>query len=152
MTARRDPVALSSLPKGTWRTRVPLRFSHCDPAGIVYFPRYFDIANGVIEDWFSEALQLDYYGLIRRRIGLGFAKAEADFMRPSSMGDQLTFAVIVERIGGASLTLALHAERDGEPAFSMHLVMVTTSLDLHRAIPLPEDLRAAVVQYQETCR
>ena len=31
-------------------TRV-LRFGDCDPAGIAYYPRYFDLLNGVVEDW-----------------------------------------------------------------------------------------------------
>jgi 4-hydroxybenzoyl-CoA thioesterase len=30
-------------------TRV-LRFGDCDPAGIAYYPRYFDLLNGVVED------------------------------------------------------------------------------------------------------
>ena len=39
---------------------MPIRFSHSDPAGIVYYPNYFDMFNSVIEDWFSEALGIDY--------------------------------------------------------------------------------------------
>jgi acyl-CoA thioesterase FadM len=32
------------------------------------------------------------------------------------------------------------------------LVIATTDLDRHRSIPLPDDLRAAVMDYQEHCR
>ena len=39
---------------------VPIRFSHCDPAGIVYFPHYFDMFNGLIEDWYTEQLGVNY--------------------------------------------------------------------------------------------
>jgi hypothetical protein len=39
-----------------------------------------------------------------------------------------------------------------EGALLARLVIATTDLDRHRAIPLPEDLRAAVTRYQELCR
>jgi 4-hydroxybenzoyl-CoA thioesterase len=37
-------------------TRVPIRFQHTDPAGIVFYPRYFEILGQIIEDWFSHDL------------------------------------------------------------------------------------------------
>jgi 4-hydroxybenzoyl-CoA thioesterase len=37
-------------PPGAFTRTVAIRFSHCDPAGIVYFPNYFDMFNGLIED------------------------------------------------------------------------------------------------------
>ena len=100
---RREPAAASALPRAAWRTTILVRFAHCDPAGIVYYARFFDMMNGAIEDWFSQSLGLDYHAFIGpRRIGLGYAKADADFFAPATMGDRLTFAVLVDRIGGAS--------------------------------------------------
>jgi len=151
--------ALAALPAAAHRQQLMIRFSHCDPAGIVYFAHYFDIANGVVEDFFPAALGLSYHAFIGpRRIGLGFAHAECDFVKPSKMGDHLTFAVLVDAIGTASITFTLlgyrtaHGSRDVEPALAMRLVMVTTSLIEHRAVPVPDDLRAAVERYKETCR
>jgi hypothetical protein len=51
-------------PKGAFTRTVPIRFSHCDPAGIVYFPHYFDMFNGLIEDWYTEQLDVNYAKLI----------------------------------------------------------------------------------------
>ena len=39
---------------------VRIRFSHCDPAGIVFFPQYLVMSNALVEDWFNEALDIDY--------------------------------------------------------------------------------------------
>lgn len=150
---RRAPPGRDSLPAGIWTGDVRVRFSHCDPAGIVYFARYFDMMNGVVEDWFSDALGLDYAQFIGpRRIGLGYAACHADFAAPGFMGDRLAFAVLVDRVGGASAALAMHAYRGGEPILSARMTIVTTSLIEHRAIPLPDDLRAALTRYQETTR
>ena len=150
---RQDRIKGSDLPAGAWRITVPVRFSHCDPAGIVYFPRYFDMINGVVEDWFAGALGLAHHTFIRdRRIGLGPAHAEADFMTPGFLADELVFAVLVERLGNSSLALSVHAHRGEEPVLIARLVIVTTSLDEHRAVPIPDDLRAALERYRERCR
>lgn len=147
------PPAWDALPAGVWRGEQPVRFSQCDPAGIVYFARYFDMMNSAVEDWFGEALGLPYATLIGpRRIGLGYGHAEADFLRPARMGDRLAFAILVERIGGASLGLAIHAYRDAEAVFASRPVIVTTSIVEARPTPIPDDLRAALVRYQEGCR
>jgi 4-hydroxybenzoyl-CoA thioesterase len=146
---RHAPPPLDTLSPNAWRTETRIRFSHCDPAGIVYFARYFDLMNGVVEDWFSGALGLDYADFIGpRRIGLGYASCEADFAAPGFMGDRIAFVVIVDRIGGASLTLRIHAYRGQDAILSAHMTIVTTSLVEHRAIPIPEDLRSALERYQ----
>jgi len=54
-------------PQGAFTRTVPIRFSHCDPAGIVYFPHYFDMFNGLIEDWYTR--------MRRERLEIGFARA-----------------------------------------------------------------------------
>ena len=145
-----DPAAL---PAGAWRTTRPVRFADCDPAGIVFFPRYFEMLNGVVEEWFSAALGLDYAAFIGpRRTGLGPAHAEADFFRPGRHGDVLAFAVLVPRIGGSSVALEIPVTQGTEPVFVGRLSIVTTSLEAHRAVPLPPDLRAALARYREGCR
>jgi 4-hydroxybenzoyl-CoA thioesterase len=150
---RARPQAYSTLPADAFGTPRLIRFSHCDPAGIVYTPRFIDMMNGVIEDFFPQALDLDYYGFIRdERIGLGYAKLDCDFFLPGLMGDQLTFTVLIGRIGGASATFFIHAHRGEEEVLRARLVMVTTSLTEHRAIPLPAALRDALAAYQDRCR
>ena len=71
-------------PSGAFTRSVPIRFSHCDPAGIVYFPHYFDMFNGLIEDWYGQELGYDYAELITgRRYGFPFVHIECDFKIPS---------------------------------------------------------------------
>ena len=94
--ARFESMTLSELPSGIWRTRLSVRFGSCDPAGIVYTPEYLNLFNGVIEDWYGDALGLPYHELVgTRRTGLGYAHVSADFATPSRMGDVLDVAVIV---------------------------------------------------------
>ncbi|MBS7701152.1 MAG: acyl-CoA thioesterase [Cryobacterium sp.] len=149
------PIALQAdeVPRNCWNTRIPIRFSHCDPAGIVYTPVYFDLFNGVIEDWFADALKLPYRLFIRdRRIGLGYAHAACDFFQPSEMGDALDVAVVVAEVGRSSYRLTLHAMKDGREAVRGHFVTVTTDMELRKPCAIPADLRAALVAYETATR
>jgi 4-hydroxybenzoyl-CoA thioesterase len=131
--------------------RVPrrIRFSDCDPAGIVFYPQYFVMFNGLLEDWVDGPLGIGFADLVsRRRIGLPTVRLEADFRAVSRFGDDVTLSLEVERLGGRSLTLALRccAAGDDELRMSVRQVIVTTSLESHGAIEVPADLRAAIAR------
>ncbi len=150
--ARFDSLTLSELPSGVWRTRLRIRFGACDPAGIVYTPEYLNLFNGVIEDWYGDALGLPYHDLVgTRRTGLGYAHVSADFARPSGMGDVLDVAVIVRDIGRTSVKLTVHAFKDATECVRATFVTVTTSLVDHKSIALPDDMRLALKNYQARC-
>ena len=125
-----------------------IRFSDCDPAGIVFYPQYFVMFNGLLEDWFDEGLGIGFHALlIERRIGVPTVRLEADFTGVSRMGDRVDLGLEVERLGSRSITLALRCRgADGVPRMAMRQVVVTTSLEDHRAIEIPPDLRAAITR------
>ena len=104
--------------------------------------------NGAMEDW-VDALGVGFSDLVmRRRIGLPSVRIEADFHAPSRVGDAVALELAVERLGGKSLTLGWRcvATAGGELRMSMRQVVVTTSLETHRAIEIPADFRAALAQ------
>jgi len=126
-----------------------IRFSDCDPAGIVFYPQYFVMLNGLVEDWVSDGLGIDYHAFIReRRIGLPTVRLEADFRAVSRMGDKVTLGLAVERLGSRSVTLVLRCfePASGELRMQVRQVLVTTSLESHRAVEIPQDMRAAILR------
>lgn len=144
------PFDLTSGPRFEQGMRI--RFSHCDPAGIVFYPQYFVLFNGLVEDWVSEALGIPYAGLIgTRRVGMPTVKVESKFSAISRMGDELRFGLMVEQLGTKSLTLRLDCRGVDEPLGSARVqvrnVIVTTDLDTHRSIEIPPDLRAAIAGF-----
>jgi 4-hydroxybenzoyl-CoA thioesterase len=134
--------------RGTaFRRPYRIRFSDCDPAGIVFYPQYFVMLNGHVEDWFGAGLGIPYRSLILdRRIGLPSVRLEVDFTAVSRMGDEVELALTVERLGRASITLAHAISARGEARMAMRQVLVVTSLHTHRAIAIPDDVRAALVE------
>ena len=122
-----------------------VRFGHCDPAGIVFYPRYFEMLNALIEDWFTEGLGVDYARLLGpRRIGMPTVHLGTDFRRISRMGDRLVQRIRIKRLGRTSLSLAIAFDGPDGQRVAFEQVLVCTSLDTHQAQPFPDDLRAAM--------
>jgi len=122
-----------------------VRFGHCDPAGIVFYPRYFEMLNELIEDWFANALGLPFDVLIgQRRIGMPTAQLDTRFLRVSRHGDRLQQTIHIERLGGSSLKLSIAFISDDGPRVEFTQVLVCTSLETHKPQAFPDDLRAAL--------
>jgi 4-hydroxybenzoyl-CoA thioesterase len=133
--------------RAAFRRPYRIRFSDCDPAGIVFYPQYFVMLNGHVEEWFADGLGIPYRSLILdRRIGLPSVRIEVDFTAVSRMGEEVELALTVERLGRASITLAHAITGGGEPRMAMRQVIVATSLHTHRAIAVPDDVRSALVE------
>jgi 4-hydroxybenzoyl-CoA thioesterase len=126
-----------------------IRFAHCDPAGIVFFPQYMVMFNGLLEDWFTDALGIPYGLLVQqRRIGTPTVSLQCDFTAISRMGDEVTLGLTVLRIGGASFRLSVGCRCGSEERARMTQVLVITDLDTHRPIEIPEDIRSAMSKFQ----
>ncbi|MEJ6000193.1 acyl-CoA thioesterase [Paucibacter soli] len=123
-----------------------VRFGHCDPAGIVFYPRYFEMLNACVEDWFTQGLGIDYAELLGpRRVGMPTVQLNTEFKRVSRMGDLLTQTVTIRKLGRTSLTLDIRfAGAGGDERVAFHQVLVCTSLHSHLPQTFPDDLRAAL--------
>ncbi len=122
-----------------------VRFGHCDPAGIVFYPRYFEMLNALVEDWFTQGLGVDYAQLLGpRRVGMPSVRLSADFKRVSRMGDQLTQRIAINKLGRRSLGLTIQFDGQDGCRVAFEQVLVCTSLDTHKAEAFPPDLRAAL--------
>jgi shikimate dehydrogenase len=125
-----------------------IRFEHCDPAGIVFFPQYLVMFVGLIEDWIHEELGIPYAELIgARRIGLPTVQLACDFRYPGRMGDAVALSLRVARLGNRSFTLEMGCRDATRDRLTVRQTIVTTSLDTHRPIPIPADLRAAMLRF-----
>ncbi|KGH11366.1 4-hydroxybenzoyl-CoA thioesterase [Comamonas thiooxydans] len=126
-----------------------IRFAHCDPAGIVYFPQYLTLFNGVVEDWFNQALQISYSRLITvDRVGLPIVRLECDFQAVSPLGDTVELGLSVVKLGTRSITLRIDClGPDGQLRVSCEKVLVFMNLATHQSIPAPPHVRLAIERF-----
>jgi len=93
----------------TFRVQQKVLFQHCDPAGIVFYPRYLEMVNALVEQWFEEALGVSFAEKMARREGLPAAYVAVSFIAPSYLGDLLELRLSVVRVGRSSLSLRITA-------------------------------------------
>ncbi len=125
-----------------------IRFAHCDPAGIVFFPQYLVMINNLVEDWVGDALGVPYAELLgRRRTGMPTVGLQCEFTAISRMGEDVMLGLSVEKLGTKSLTLQLGCRLGDEQRMRVRQVLVFTNVDTHRAVDIPADLRAAIADF-----
>ncbi len=130
-------------------SQVEVRFRHCDPAGIVFYPRYFEMINDFVEEWFDKGMGLPFHALhVDRHIGTPMASVTCDFSAPSRWHERLRQTLEVQRIGGASFKALVRFEgADGQLRLSATLTIVTVDLRTMKSMPLPADLRERMQDY-----
>ncbi|RAI45349.1 acyl-CoA thioesterase [Rhodoplanes roseus] len=130
-------------------TSRPLGFGDCDPAGIAYFPAYMDMLVAVTEEMFAD-FGAPWPEMVRdRRIGVPTVKLDVDFSTPAFHGDRLDFTVAVAALGRSSADLRHRVVVGDRTVWTARQVLVATSLDTHRAVAWPDDIRAGLAAHLE---
>ncbi len=126
-------------------SRQKVRFAHCDTAGIVFYPRYFELLNAAVEDYFADFIGVDFAAMhVGRGIGVPTVSLQAEFAIPSRLGDDLDYALTFEKVGKSSATVRVLVSHGGELRFSATVVLVCVQLESGRSIPWPADIRPRV--------
>lgn len=137
-------------PRHAFRSRQLVRYAHCDPGERVYFARFFDMFNAVLEDWFAEGLGCPWgtdFMVPPRDLRAPSLAIDAEFLRACVLGERLEFDLWVTRLGRSSFDLALAAAVGGEPRLRATWTLCILSFATGRAVPLPADLRAGMQRF-----
>lgn len=123
--------------------QLPVRFAHVDAAGFVFYPRYFEMLNAAVEEWFAARTGVSFVDLhLGRRHGLPTVALESRFVAPSRLGDPLEIEIVLKKLGRSSCDLAYRITSGGEERVVASAVLVYICLDSGQAEPWPDDLRA----------
>jgi 4-hydroxybenzoyl-CoA thioesterase len=135
-----------------YRKDIVVRFTDCDPAGMVFYPRYLEMFNDLVESWFREELNFSFNEMHTRRVwGLPTVHLEVDFVAPSIFGEVLSATLIVRSLGTSSISLDISLYcRDGVARVRGKVVLVLIDRSVGRAIPIPEEVRARIALFQGT--
>ena len=116
-------------------------FKHCDPAGIVFYPRYFEMINDCVEAFFDD-LGFPFEDL-HRQGGVPTAEISIEFKTPSRHGDRLVLGLRCMRLGRSSLGIETTATCSGSERFRATQTLVLVD-EGGKPIPWSDDLRAAL--------
>lgn len=122
-------------------------FKHCDPAGIVFYPRYFEMMNDCVEAFFDEVLGYSFEAMHPYN-AIPTASITTRFRTPSRHGDQLILSLEVLRTGRSSAEFSITARCDSVVRFETTATVVHTENGHSSA--WPEETRTLIQQQMKT--
>lgn len=134
-----------------YRTTITVEWGDCDPAGIVYYPRYFAWFDQCTLGLFAAA-GFALQDMLAGREGFGglpLVEARANFMLASRCGDTLDAEAEVTEIRGSRFTVRHRFARDGRLAVEGFETRAWTTVDPAdrrrlKGAPMPPEVEEAV--------
>ena len=94
---------------------VRIEWGDCDPAGIIFYPRYFEIFDASTSALFERATGMKKIDMLKSFDIAGFplARTRARFLKPTRFGDDVTVDTSV-KFGRASFEIEHRLSLNGE--------------------------------------
>lgn len=124
-----------------------VRFQHCDPAGVVFTPQYFNLFMEVVEDWFSHLGHSFSKIVIKEHQGIPAMRIVARFLKPSFLGDRLQFSLNVKRLREKNILVSITAFCNGECRCTAEFLFGFATLSSLSLVEWPEALREGMSEY-----
>ena len=128
-----------------------IRFKHVDYAGIVFYPRFLEMLNDLVEDWFEEALERPF-SKIHETNGIPTVDLKVQFKKAARLGETLTKKLWVINLGGASVTCGFRFEDEqGKTCLEGEVTLVNVAISGDRntikAETFNEDMKNRISKY-----
>lgn len=122
-----------------------VRFGDVDGAGIVFYPRYFEMLNASVEEWFEQGLGVSFNQLhLERRLGCPTVSLQCEFLAPSKLGEELTIEVGPVEVGRSSCRVNYVIRCGGETRVRASGVLVCMDLERGKSAPWSDDIRGGM--------
>lgn len=124
-----------------------VEFNHCDPAGIVFYPRYFEMISSTVERFFADAIGHSWQDMLLNDMGTPTGSIDVRFRAPSRLGDWIDITLNVSRIGTSSAVLQFECTGAGETRFTGSITIVHANTTTATSAPWPESTRQKMAAY-----
>ena len=125
--------------------RQKVLFRHCDPAGIVFFPRYFEMMNDCVEAFFDQGLNCPFEQF-HQTAGIPTATITTTFTSPGRHGDMLDLRLNVTRVGRASFDYEMSCYCGKIQRFLTNATLVQVDLD-GKPTPLQNSIKQRLIDF-----
>lgn len=133
-----------------------VRFHHCDPAGIVFYPQFFYLLHEVQEDFLAH-IGFPEHTLIAGGTGVPIVDLKTEFLGMCRNGDPLTMTLELTRVGNSSMGMQYEIH-GAAPApgttktirLRAHGVVVYSQVPNGKPVRIPDNMRIALMPYLQT--
>lgn len=136
----------------TFSKQEKIRFKHVDYAGIVFYPRFLEMLNDLVEDWFEEALDRPF-SKIHETNGIPTVDLKVQFKKAARLGEMLTKNLWVIRLGGSSINCGFEfLDEQGQTCLEGEVTLVNVAFvegrDQIKSAPFNEEMKSKIEKYQ----
>jgi 4-hydroxybenzoyl-CoA thioesterase len=133
----------------THTRQLRIEWGWCDPAGIVFFPRYFEIFDSCTTAMFSHALGMSKFQFLRHYEFDGYPMVDtrARFLKPTKFGDDVVIETKVTEFRRSSFNVQHRLTLSGELCVECDDTRVWVARDPDnaekiKAKPIPDEVIA----------
>lgn len=128
-----------------------IRFQHIDFAGIVFYPRFLEMLNGIVEDWFEEALDRPF-SKMHETNGIPTVDLKIQFKSPARLGEVITKKLWVKELRNSSVLCGFQFVNENSATVlegEVTLVNVSISEDRNsvKSEAFSEEIKSKIVNY-----
>lgn len=129
-----------------------IKFKHIDYAGIVFYPRFLEMLNDLVEDWFEEELERPF-SKMHETNGIPTVNLKIQFKNPARLGEIITKRLWVIEIGFASVLCGFQFvnEKDVtvlEGEVTLVNVKIAEDREKIKAEGLSEEMKNKIMNYK----
>lgn len=128
-----------------------IRFKHVDYAGIVFYPRFLEMLNDLVEDWFEEALERPF-SKMHETNGIPTVDLKVQFKKAARLGEILTKKLWVKGLGGSSIQCGFEfTDEQGKTCLEGEVTLVNVTIQEDRntikAEPFSEEMKQRISSF-----
>lgn len=129
-----------------------IRFKHVDYAGIVFYPRFLEMLNDLVEDWFEEALDRPF-SKMHDTNGIPTVDLKVQFKNAARLGELLTKKLWVKELKSSSVIcgfqfLNQHSKTVLEGDVTLVNVIISVDRNNIKAEPFSEEIKKKIMNYE----
>lgn len=128
-----------------------IRFKHVDYAGIVFYPRFLEMLNDLVEDWFEEALDRPF-SKMHETNGIPTVDLKVQFKNAARLGENLTKKLWVKELKNSSVICVFEFSNEQhktvlEGEVTLVNVVIQEDRNSIKAEPFNEEIKSKIANY-----
>lgn len=129
-----------------------IRFKQIDYAGIVFYPRFLEMLNDLVEDWFEEALDRPF-SKMHETNGIPTVDLKIQFKNAARLGEILTKNLWVKELKNSSVICEFKfTNEENKTVLNGEVTLVNVAFQNNKtdikAEPFNEEIKQKIMNYK----
>ena len=123
-------------------------WGECDPAGIVYTPKFLDMSFQAMEHFWLEHVAIGWLDLqAEQDITTPMVHVEMDFTAPARSGDHISIWFGIEKLGRSTIHYRARGMMGDQPLFLVRIISSMVDQKIFKSVAIPDAIREKLTPF-----